>query len=318
MQSNIDYTMLYRIAKYYYQDKLSQSEIAQREHLSRPHISRLLDKARECGIVQINIVFPEEMQSSKIRKELIEGLGIEDALIAFVPGETKPSSAKISMNIATAAAQKLPSLLKGCKTVGVGWGRTVYETSRQLPFSDENGKATFVPLIGISGEDSPYLQINTILDRFAEKFGAESFYTNIPAIRENDIKLSEIEEMRYARLQQYWDKLDAAVIGLGIPPQEGKFLISEVSQEYKQMMARSNTIGDILCQFFYADGRVIDFKSYYEQFSFPVHKLRYIDKVICLAGGEAKVEGIITAARNGFYKTLVTDNVTAKMILDRL
>lgn len=318
MSDNLDYTMLYRIAKYYYQDKLSQNEIAQREHLSRPHISRLLDKARECGIVQINVVFPEEQLVSKTGAMLKKGLGLDEAIIAFIPEDTKPSSSKTFMNIATAAAKRLPALLRGCKTIGVGWGRTVYETSRQLPFCDNIEKATFVPLIGISGEDSPYLQINTILDRFAEKFGADSFYTNIPTIRENDVKLSKIEQIRYARLQQYWAKLDAAVIGLGIPPQEGKFLISEVSQDYRKMMTRSNTIGDILCQFFYANGRVIDFKSHYEQFSFSIHILKSIDKVICLAGGRAKVDGIITAASNGFFKTLITDSNTAKMILERL
>lgn len=74
MQDNTDYTMLYRLAKYYYGDKLSQNEIAQKKHISRPHISRLLDKARECGIVNIKVSLPLELQVSKTRQALKEKL----------------------------------------------------------------------------------------------------------------------------------------------------------------------------------------------------------------------------------------------------
>jgi len=315
MRDKTDYTMLYRIAKYYYVDKLSQSEIAQKEHLSRPHISRLLDKARECGIVQIRVTMPKELQIAKINNLLQDKLGVK---VILAPTEAKPHHKKVSLNIATAAAKHLPALLKGCRNVGIGWGYTMYQTSRQLPYSDRNEDITFVPLIGASGEDNPYFQINTILDRFAEKFGAESFYTNVPAVRENNSELPRVEKKRHAKLQQYWDNLDAAVIGLGVPPNVGKFLISEVSQEYKEIMINSNTIGDILCQFFYPDGNIFAIKSGYEQFSFPIKKLKDIKNVICLAGGENKVEGIIAAAENGFFDTLVTDSITAGLILDRI
>ena len=318
MLDKTDYTMLYRVAKYYYEDNLSQSEIAQIEHVSRPHISRLLDKARECGIVQIKVVLPDELQVSKTEKMLQKELGLNEVIVVPVPTGISQDSKKLSISIATVAARYLPDLIKDCSKVGIGWGFTMYQTSLQLAYCDSCKNVTFIPLIGLSGVDNPYLQINTILDRFAEKFGADSFYTNIPAVRENDSELPQIEKERYVKLQQYWGKLDAADIELGVPPNVGKFLISEVSHEYKEMMANSNTIGDILCQFFYPDGSIIDFKSHYEQFSFPIHKLRDIKKVICLAGGPAKVDGIITAARNGFYNTLLTDSVTASLILGRL
>ncbi|MDK2905718.1 MAG: hypothetical protein PWR12_1794 [Eubacteriaceae bacterium] len=318
MQDKTDYTMLYRVAKYYYEDNLSQNEIAQKEHVSRPHISRLLDKARECGIVQIKVVLPNELQISKIKNMLQKELRLNDVIVVPVPTGISQNSKKLSISISTVAARRLPELIRDCSKVGIGWGFTMYQTSLQLTYCDSCKDVTFIPLIGISGVDNPYFQINTILDRFAEKFGADSFYTNIPAVREKDCELPQIEKKRYAKLQQYWNKLDAAIIGLGAPPNVGKFPISEVSHEYKEMIINSNAIGDILCQFFCLDGSVIDCKSHYEQFSFPIHKLRDIKKVICLAGGPAKVNGIITAARNNFYNILVTDSVTASLILDRL
>lgn len=310
--------MLYRIAKCYYEDNLSQNEIAQKEHISRPHISRLLEKARESGIVDIRVVMPEELQVSKTRRLLQDKLKLKDVIIALAPTETRQINKKNSMNIATAAAKHLPALLQNCKNVGIGWGFTMYQTSLQLSYCDDCDGLTFVPLIGISGENNPYLQINTIVDRFAEKFGAESYYTNIPAIRENKTELAHVEKERYRKIQQFWDKLDAAIIGLGVPPKVGEFLLSELSRKYEEIIAGTNTLGDILSQFFYTDGTVFNLKPDYEQVSFPIQRLRNINKVICLAGGAAKTDGIIAAARNGFFNILVTDSVTAKIILEKL
>lgn len=318
MLNNIDLTMLYRIAKYYYEDHLSQNEIAQREHVSRPHVSKLLDKAREYGIVEIVVALPEKFQISETEKKLQERLGLYDAIVVISPSETKQINKKISMNIATAAVQNIPSWIEGCRNVGIGWGYTMYQTSLQLSYSGNHENLTFVPLIGISGEDNPFFQINAIVDRFAEKFGANSYYINIPAMRENTIELSQIEKERNSKLLRYWDSLDAVIVGLGVPLKSGEFLITEVSREYKEVIKNSDTLGDILYQFFYSDGTVFDFKSNYEQVSFPIYKLRDIKKVICLAGGAAKVDGIIAAARNGFINTLVTDSTTARMILERL
>lgn len=310
--------MLYRIAKYYYEDNLSQNEIAQKEHISRPHISRLLEKARESGIVDIRVAMPEELHVSKTRRMLQDKLRLKDVIIALAPTETRQINKKNSMNIATAASKQLPALLQDCKNVGIGWGFTMYQTSLQLSYCDDCEGITFVPLIGISGENNPYLQINTIVDRFAEKFGAESYYTNIPAIRENNTELAQVEKERYKKIQQYWDNLDAAIIGLGVPPKVGEFLLSELSRKYEEIIASTNTMGDILSQFFYTDGTVFDLKPDYEQVSFPIQRLRDIKKVICLAGGAAKVDGIIAAARNGFFNILVTDSVTARLILEKL
>lgn len=310
--------MLYRIARYYYEDNLSQDEIAQREHVSRPHVSRLLEKARECGIVNISVSLPEELQASKTRRMLKDKLGLNEVVVVIVPAEVRNMDKKASINIATAAAKHIPDWIKDCRNVGIGWGFTMYQTSLQLTYCSKCNDLTVVPLIGISGDNNPYLQINAIVDRFAEKFGADSYYTNLPAMRDKNTELARIDRERYARLQHYWDGLDAAIVGLGASPKGEEFFVSEVSREYKKTIANSNTLGDILCQFFYGDGRIFDFQSQYEQMSFPIYKLKDIKKVICLAGGQAKVDGIIAAAQSGFINVLVTDSVTAGSILDKL
>ena len=57
-----DYVLLYRIADAYYCQGQTQDQIARQENISRPHVSRLLTKARECGIVNIRVEYPEHVK----------------------------------------------------------------------------------------------------------------------------------------------------------------------------------------------------------------------------------------------------------------
>ncbi len=54
----IDYRLLNKVSRYYYESNLSEEQIANRLHLSRSKVSRILKQAREVGVVQINIISP--------------------------------------------------------------------------------------------------------------------------------------------------------------------------------------------------------------------------------------------------------------------
>ena len=282
-----DYTMIYRIAKSYYTEGLSQQEIAKREHISRPHVSRMLAKAREAGIVHIRIEMPQELRLPELQRELCARLSLREVVLAYVPEERKCSQADVSLDIATVAADCLPSLLAGVSSVGIGWGYTVYQTALLLnPY--DGGDITFVPLIGISGENNPYLQINVLVNRFAEKFGASSHYTNMPVIRSSSVRLEDIEKERGEQLATLWGKLDAAIVGLGPPVREGEFPLVEASGEYRRMLAQGHLVGDILANYYDRNGNVFDSSAYYEHFSLPLTTLRAIPRVICLAEANAR------------------------------
>ena len=51
--------LLVRVSQMYYEDNLSQEEVAKELRCSRPYISRLLTEAKEIGIVQVRVVPPQ-------------------------------------------------------------------------------------------------------------------------------------------------------------------------------------------------------------------------------------------------------------------
>ena len=318
MPEHNDFQQLYRIAKSYYIDNLSQEQIAKRESISRPHVSRMLARARECGMVTIRVRIPDSEETGRLANTLRERLGLRDVRLAYVPARSADTGRELSMSIATFAASEMPDLLAGAKNVGVGWGYTLYQTSVLMEQRSEGMPEYFVPLVGFSGENAPYLQINVIANRFAEKCDAKSYFTIMPLIRDSKERLGCIEKESCMRLMRQWEQLDTAVIGLGPRPERGAMLVAEASAEYNEHLIASGTVGDILANFFYADGSLFDTTEYYLQVSMGPDMLKKLNTVICVAGGKNKVDGLIAAARSGFYNVLVSDTSTARLILERL
>lgn len=316
MKNDTDYVLLYRIADAYYNQGQTQDQIAKRENISRPHVSRLLTKARECGIVSIQVQFPEYVQQYMLCQQLCDALNLKRVILSPIPQGTDLRS--ISQTIAQTAAEVLPELLENSRNIGIGWGYTVYKTSKLLSAVQSVKTQSFVPLVGITGDDTPFFQTNMIVDRFAEQFRGISKYTSIPAIRESRVEMDEFAKDGYLRLQQQWKKLDAAVIGLGDCPGIGLTLLPVGNQEYRRIVEQSGAVGDILAHFFYRNGSILDTSAHFQQNSLPPHSIRNIETVICIAGGPKKIESLLAAAQNRFYNILITDPQTAQAMLDRI
>lgn len=310
MKTGPDVSTIYRIARYYYADGLSQEEIAGKEGFSRSQISRLIERAKDLGLVKITLVPPADLRTEELARDLADKLQLRSVLV--VPVKKSANEDEIALSIATRAADYLSEALSGFGVVGLGWGHTLYRTAELLPRSAGKGAGPFfVPLIGISGDDNPNLQINTIIDRFSSSFRSKGLFVNIPSVRERGAPLSRIEKSRIAALAERWKTVEAVVVGLGAPPSDSPDLIDELPQEYKDELKRSSARGDILAQFFGSDGRIFQPEPGYELLAFDIRNLSRLKRSICLAGGPAKHEGIVAAARAGYITDLITDELTA-------
>jgi deoxyribonucleoside regulator len=314
MKTGPDASTIYRIARCYYAEGLSQEEIGAKEGFSRSQISRLIERAMEMGIVKISLQPPTSMAGEELSQILKERLGLKSVLV--VPVRKDASYEDIALAIATQAADRLCELLADFDLVGLGWGHTVYKTAELLPRSaGRGGRPFFVPLIGISGDDNPDLQINTIIDRFGTAFRSKGFFINTPSVRELGAPLSQMERQRVSMLEERWKTVQAAVFGLGLPPSESPELIYELPGEYKEELKKSSSCGDILAQFFDPSGRLFTAEHGYDLLALDIGRLKSVERAICLAGGLSKSRGILAAAQAGYLTDLMTDEITAQELV---
>ena len=318
MDKNLDYTLMYRVAKAYYQDQRTQQEIADMENFSRSQVSRLLKRAPDEGLVTSKLVFPGMVDEVGLAARLEASLGLERVVLvpSFFTDYAKADRSAIYKNLAMGAAEQIPRVLADAKTIGVGWGRSVYNTSLNLRPHPSVADRIFVPLIGYMGDNNPALQINTIVDRFGQMFYANRKYINLPSLqscRGYDMNWHQLQD-----LQKKWDALDAAVVGIGASPVDDWSLLKEFPDNYRDKVLASAARGDILSQFFTADGKtynVDDFGCNVQLIALKLEKLRSVKNVIAIAAGIEKYEAICVAAEKGYIKTLITDFNTADGII---
>ncbi len=314
-----DTMLLYQVACQYYRDGMSQDDIAACVGLSRSQISRVLDQARKAGIVHIEVKFPEEIETEEMAETLAAELGLKRVLLSTVEKQSgKDAEERAIQALAAYAASVLPDFFRESAVVGVGWGRTVYETALHMAYMDPPPGIRIVPLIGSAGQQAPWLQINGIVDRFAEKTKAESVFIRAQAFMEPSSPLrsrAEVENLNH--ISSLWDKVDLALVGLGKAADRADYLTGEMDPAVVARLSGMHTVGDILGRFFDSGGRVADPGDKWNLVSLDLERLRSIQRVVCVACGGDKAEGIVAAAGAGYFDTLITDTDTAKAILSR-
>jgi deoxyribonucleoside regulator len=305
--------LLYRVAKYYYLDNYSQQEIAEMENISRSQISRLLKKAHDCGIVRIDISLPELFDKELLENKLQHMLSLKKVTLI------SSSSNKIENNktLYLFAADYIKKAISNSKRIGIGWGETMYNISLNLSSQDDERERTFYALIGTSGTNNSYLQTNSIVDRFAEKFHAQAHYNNFQSCFQPDT-LSELDKKRWSELNKCWSTLDTVIVGLGGSIQTGELYINEFENQKLIVDDIKKMKGDILGNFFSDYNYIYQYPNEFHPSSPKLQDIRNIKNIICVAHGFLKVDAIICAAKHRYIKELITDEITGKLILEKL
>ena len=145
--------LLSDIADFYFNEGLTQQEIAERVNMSRPSISRLLLEARENKIVEIKINRPIPTAPT-LEIELCERFGLESAHILESGISTEED---VFRNLGRLGAEVLNKHLQDDMILGLSWGTTVHVVVQELrPRRLPNVKV--VQLIG--GVGAPYSSID--------------------------------------------------------------------------------------------------------------------------------------------------------------
>lgn len=315
MTPNYDKLTILRIAKYYYLDNLSQQEISDKENIHRSQISRILKLARELGYVQIRISSPESDNAESLSKQVKQKLGLREVYIA--PSLTPQAEQEDSLHFF--AARYLEELLAHSKKIGIGLGKTLYNVASQFSAQRLEERPDFYSVAGSTGTDNPYLQASVILDNFARPFNGRCHYNNFPICLERN-RMSQFETNRYRELEEAYQNLDTVVLSIGGPfnveyPYLEEFSLMEKGSDIAKALKRPH--GNLLGHVLFEGKEHLSLPDNYLITSMSLPLLEKTANVICIACGKQKVGSIISAAGNNYIKTLITDEPTARSILQK-
>lgn len=307
--------LLLRAAWFYYKDELTQDEIAKRLSLSRASVGRLLDRARRVGLVSIQLD-TEYLNAFELSAELRRVFRLTEALV--VPDHDKEPADHHAINarVGLGGAQFLSTHLRPGGSLGVGWGETVSRVIAATNF----GTVGPVHMVTLTGGVDGYLP--TIVSFKGETGNADQATTAavIPApIHASSPELAAAlrAEPTIQQVLKHACEVDQAVVGVGTPTLDATIAqLGYLNADDVRILAEHKIVGDILGQFFDANGVVADLPLHDRRIGVDLVDLKNIPKVVGVAGGVHKAEAILGALRGGYLDVLVTNEIAAIRLLE--
>ena len=300
-------------AKLYYLLDCTQNEIAKKLGVSRPTVSRMLQTAKREGIVQIKICEKAD-RLTDLEAELEQKYGLKKAVVASV-GQYEDHVIKTTIGLK--AAEYLDSIVQDEDIIGVTWGTTIYHVAVELKKKQVNNVQVVQLKGGISlSEKNTY--VSEILYLFGKAFNASPHYLPLPAIVDNVVVKEAIMADRHIkRVIDMGKRANIALFTCGqIKSDSLLFNLGYFSEEDAGMLY-STAVGDISSRFFDKDGHVCSQSLDERTLGIELEELKKKDYSILVAGGSHKIESIHAALKGEYANVLVTDQYTARFILDK-
>lgn len=311
-----DRKLMIRIARMYYEQNMTQNQIAEELGIYRTTISRLLKNARTEGIVTIKINYDLDHDFTA-EEQLKKRFGLSEAIV--VPVERDQAQTVKLMAVGQACARFLNRAIKDGDIIGFSWGSSLAETVDALePAAQKN--AICVPLVGgSSGLLESRYHSNTICYQAALKLEAKSLMIDFPSIVEKREMRDDILNSRhFQEISALWSRMTIAVFGIGSIKMSGQ---STWRAFYKDETVRElgdrKAVGDICSRFFDQNGEPVSTSFSDRTITIQLEVLKKTRFAIGVAESLKKVSGIIGALRGRYLNVLITTDETAEQILKR-
>lgn len=305
--------LLYKIARAYYQDGLTQEQIGERLGLSRIKVSRLLRQAREEQVVQILIVPPQD-STVELERELEAAYGLDEAIVL---SPSAHDEATVARELGLAAVDCLVRSLQGCTVLGLTWGSTLLSVVEALPRQNWPDLRV-VQMLGGLGRPEADVYGADLVHRAAQALGAKARLLAAPGIVANRmVRDALLGDPQIAETLRVAARADIALVGIGRPtPGSVVMQAGILTQEEFDRLQVQGAVGDIALRFFDRHGQVVEHELNDRIIGLDLDQIRRIPRVIGVAGGTQKL-GVIRAALVGkLVHVLVTDDRTAVRLLE--
>ncbi len=293
----------------YYHDGLTQEQVARALGISRVRVTRLLQRARREGIVQIKITRPLPIQYH-LERELRRVFPLERAIVL----RTRRTHEETLDALGQAGAEYLQHVIfPGCR-LGLGWSTTVSRMGPYLTPPSTHIPFTVHELAGsMVGQTNPY----SISWRVAEIFQVPLEPLPVPILVESEAaREAVLQEPRIRQALDHARQCDIAFVGIG-STDEGSTLVrlGLLTQAQMNLLRERGAVGDMLMRYFDQEGRQVQLPWDNRLITLEWEDIKRIPQKVIMAVGRNKVPALLGALRGGLCHTLITDSETAENLL---
>lgn len=291
--------LVVKAAWYYYVENMTQQKISEKLGISRMRVIRLLEKAKQDGVIQFKIS-QERSHHLQIEQEVIKVWGLKDAFIvpnALVSSDTNESIAK-------AAAMYLSDRLEPGDYLNIGYGDTPSRILNHLATIMEQP----LSMVSLTGGVSYYLQNNISSVNNAKLY----LYPTPLKLSSKDMRDALLNEAGVQEIGRMVKLAPMTIIGIGGISEDATIIANGILNKSDFLyLSMQGAVGDLLTHFIDRDGNPIVSDIDDKLVSTSLEVLKELDNVIGAAAGPNKTEAIKAALKGRYIDILITDEETA-------
>lgn len=310
--------LLVKVARLYYEEELTQAQIAARLRISRQKAQRLITQARIEGVVQIAIN-PLMGIYSDIEKGLEKRFRLREAVVVETTAyEDQPTVAR---ELGAGAAEYLLRVLRPHDKIVISWGGSLLGMVNTLSFGARTELQDISVIQGLGGLVDPNHEEHAteLVRRLARALSAKAILLPAPGVAGSQAARDAfLKDPFVSKALHLACGANLAVMGIGAPDPNSLLVREGSIVNWRQLsdLAKRGAVGDINLRYFDKHGTHIRSDLDDNVIGLTLKQIQEIHHVVGIAGGAAKLAAIAGALEGRLIHALITDHRTAHRLLD--
>lgn len=301
---------LAQIARRFYLDGQSKQDIARDLGVTRFKVARLLEDARDRGVVHIEIAAPSLIDPD-LSERLAAAYRLRHAIVLAVPDCPEP---ELRRHLAQVTADLLTEIVTEADVLGIGYGRTLNETTAALT---RLARCTTVQLAGaLLGVHVSENSIE-LVRRVAAVSSGPAYPLYTPQVLPDPGTAETLRRQpQVAEVYRRFDDVTKAVVAVGSWKPPHSLLYEALPEGERDHLLAKGVVAELCATVVDADGNDVAPEFTDRCIAIRGYQLKAVDEVIAVAGGRDKPGAVEAVLRGGFANSLITDQVVARHLLD--
>jgi DNA-binding transcriptional regulator LsrR (DeoR family) len=297
-------------ARRFYLEGVSKSDIAAELGVSRFKVARMLDWARETGLVRIELETRGELNLD-LSVQLRAAHGLRHCVVIDAPEDDE---VLLRTALGRAAAELLTEIVEPGDVLGLAWARSLMAMRTALTRLPACDVVQLTGALSLPADDS---SIELVRD-LARKSNGQGFFYYAPMVLPDAATARALRtQPDIARAIERYADVTKAVIGVGAWQHGLSTVVGALTEQERRELYDLGVRSELSGVQLDGEGNPVASPLTDRLIGINAEQLHAVPDVIAVAYGTAKVDAVMAGIRGGFITSLVTHTGMASGLLQR-
>jgi DNA-binding transcriptional regulator LsrR (DeoR family) len=298
------------VARRYYLEGESKSDIAAALGLSRFKVARLLDRALATGLVRIEIDAQGEIDLD-LSVRVGAAYGLRHCIVMDTPEEDE---SLLRGALGRAAAELLEEIIEPGDVLGLSWARSLMAMRTALTELPRCDVVQLTGSLSLPSDDSPIELVRDV----ARRSDGEAFFFYAPMVLPDAATARVLRtQPEIARAIAAYPRVTKAVVGIGAWAAGLSTVADAVEESERRRLYALGVRGELSGVQFDAAGKPVVTPLTDRLIGIDAERLHAVPEVVAIAYGAPKAAAVCAAIRGGFVTSLVTHAAMGRALLEQ-